>query len=74
MLILSFLILCASFSLSLLLGSRIAVRMLLALPLRECDGVSGLIDCSSCFFERLNLRFGALGSAGSGFAEAGRKG
>lgn len=35
MLILSFLILWASFSLSLLRGSRMAVRMLLALPLRE---------------------------------------
>lgn len=57
-LILSFRILCASsFSFPLPLGSLIAVRMLLALTLRECDGVRiGRAFSSSCFLEMLALR------------------
>jgi len=66
---LSFRILRASMSLSLVFGSRMAVRMLPPLTLRECDGVFG--DPSSRFLEKLSLR--VCGTT-TGFVDTGPKG
>lgn len=56
---LSFLILCMRSSLSFDFGSRIAVRILLPLTFRECEGVrGGRGACSSCFLDKLNMRVG----------------
>jgi hypothetical protein len=57
MLMLSFLALCAIYSFSLVFGNLIAVRMLLPLVLRECEGVRGGRGSScSCFLVILKLR------------------
>ena len=66
MLILSFLILCATGSFSLFLGSLIAVRILLPLTVRECDGVRGGRAWFSCFLDKLSLRVGVEGATGIG--------
>jgi hypothetical protein len=57
MLMLSFLALCAIYSFSLVFGILIAVRILLPLALRECEGVRGGRGSScSCFLVTLKLR------------------
>ena len=72
-LMLSFLILCASsFSFSRFFGNRIAVRILLPLTLRECDGVRGGRGAwSSCFLEKLNLRVCTAGVDDTGLVGCG---
>lgn len=65
---LSFLTLFASFSFSLVFGSRIAVRILLPLALREWDGVLG---GSSRFLEKLSLR---VCGCSTGLVDAGLSG
>jgi hypothetical protein len=65
---LSFRILCDSLSVSLVFGKRMAVRTLVPLALRDCDGVLG---GSSRFLEKLSLR--ACGTS-TGLVDAGLSG